>query len=71
MGGLLFTGMVSGAFSRSTIWQGAVVLFPVAVLGYLYFLNRIPTLTPAQFQSANLLAEDKGLVGVGSGRHSR
>jgi len=71
MGGLLFAGMVSGAFSRSTIWQGGVVLFPVAVLGYLYFMSRTPTLTPARFQSANLRAEDKELVGVGSGRHSR
>ena len=66
MGGLLFAGMVSGAFSRSTIWQGGVVLFPVAVLGYLYFMSRTPTLTPARFQSANLRAEDKELVGVGA-----
>ena len=71
MGGLLFAGMVSGAFSRSTVWQGAAVLFPVAVLGYLYFLSRTPTLTPAQFQSANLPIEDKELVGVGSHGHSR
>jgi hypothetical protein len=71
MGGLLFAGMVSGAFSRSTIWQGAAVLFPAVVLGYLYFLSRTPTLTPAQFQSANLPIEDKELVGVGSHGHSR
>jgi hypothetical protein len=66
MGGLLFAGMVSGAFSRSNVWQGAAVLFPVAVLGYLYFLSRTPTLTPTQFQSAHLPTEDKELIRVGS-----
>jgi hypothetical protein len=66
MGGLLFAGMVSGAFSRSATWQGTVVLFPVAVLGYLHFLSRSPTLTPAQLQSANLPTEDKELVGARS-----
>jgi hypothetical protein len=71
MGGLLFAGMVSGAFSRSTVWQGAAVLFPVVVLGYLYFFSRTPTLTPARFQSANLPTEDKELVGAGSRGHSR
>jgi hypothetical protein len=71
MGGILFAGMVSGAFSRSTIWQGSAVLFPVTVLGYLYFLSRTPPLTPAQFQSANLPIEDQELVGVGSRGHSR
>jgi hypothetical protein len=71
MGGLLFAGMVSGAFSRSTVWQGAAVLFPVAVLGYLYFLSRTPTLTPAQFQSDHLSTEHKELVGVGSRGPSR
>ena len=71
MGGLLFAGMVSGVFSRSTIWQGAAVLFPVAVLGYLYSLSRTPTMTLAQFQPANLPTKDKELVGVGSRGHSR
>jgi len=71
MGGLLFAGMVSGTFSRSTIWQGAAVLFPVAVLGYLYLSTRTPTLTPAQFPSANLPREDRELVGVGPRGHSR
>jgi hypothetical protein len=71
MGGLLFAGMVSGAFSGSSIWQGAAVLFPVAVLGYLYFLSRTPILTPAQFQSANLPTEGKELVGVGPRGHLR
>jgi hypothetical protein len=71
MGGFLFAGIVSGAFSRSSAWQGATVLFPVAVLGYLYSLSRTPTITPAQFQSANLPTEDKQLVGVGSRGHSR
>jgi hypothetical protein len=71
MGGLLFAGMVSGAFSRSTVWQGAAVLFPVAVLGYLYFLRQTPTLTPAQSPSAHLPTQDKELVGAGSRGRSR
>jgi hypothetical protein len=71
MGGLLFAGMVCGAFSRSSIWQGAAVLFPVAVLGYLYFLSRTPILSPARFQSADLPTEGKELVGVGPCRLSR
>src|SRR5271165_7035844 len=29
MGGIVFAGLVSGAFSRSTVWQGASVLFPM------------------------------------------
>jgi hypothetical protein len=66
MGGILFTGIVSGAFSRSSAWQSATVLFPVAVLGYLYSLRRRPTITPAQLQSAGLPTEHKELVGVGS-----
>jgi hypothetical protein len=65
-GGILFAGIVSGAFSRSSAWQGATVLFPVAVLGYLYALLRTPTIAPAQFQSANLPSEHKELVGVGA-----
>ena len=71
MGGLLFAGMVSGAFSRSTVWQGAAVLFPVAVLGYLYFLRQTPTLTPAQSPSAHLPTQDKELVGAESRGRSR
>jgi hypothetical protein len=71
MGGLLFAGMVSGAFSRSTVWQGAAVLFPVAVLGYLYFLRQTPTLTAAQSPSAHLPTQDRELVGVASRGRSR
>jgi hypothetical protein len=71
MGGILFASIVSGAFSRSSAWQGATVLFPVAILGYLYSLGRTPTLTPALFQSTPSPTEDKELVGVGSNSHSR
>jgi hypothetical protein len=66
MGGVLFAGVVSGAFSRSSAWQGATVIFPLAVLSHLYSLSRTPTITPAQFQSAHSPAEDKELVGVGA-----
>lgn len=70
MGGVVFAGMVSGAFSRSSVWQGATVLFPVAVLGYLYSLSKNPTLTPVLFHSNPLPAEEKELIAVGSNGHS-
>lgn len=40
MGGILFAGMISGAYSSATAWRGAVVLLPAVVLGYLYYVNR-------------------------------
>src|SRR5271154_6643387 len=52
MGGVLFAGLVTGAFSRSTVGQAATVLFPVSVLGYLYSLSRIPVVALAPFRSA-------------------
>src|SRR5271168_1352794 len=66
MGGLVFAGIVSGAFSRTTVWQAAGVLFPVTVLGYLYSLSRIPTVALAPFRSASVPVEEEELVEVGS-----
>jgi hypothetical protein len=66
MGGVVFAGLVSGAFSRSTVWQGATVLFPVTVLGYLYCLSRTPTVALAAFRSAPAAVEEKELVEAGS-----
>jgi hypothetical protein len=66
MGGVLFAGLVTGVFSRSTVWQAATVLFPVSVLGYLYSLSRIPVAALAPFRSAGMPVEDEELVEVGS-----
>jgi hypothetical protein len=75
MGGIVFAGLVSGAFSRSTVWQGASVLFPATVLGYLYSLSKIPAVVAGPFQSAPVPShvEEEDLVEVGSplSRHRR
>jgi hypothetical protein len=65
MGGMVFAGLVSGVFSRSTVWQGATVLFPVAVLGYLYSLSRTPAVALASSGPVSVHAEDEELVGAG------
>jgi hypothetical protein len=72
-GGLVFAGIVSGAFSRSTVWQAATVLVPVTVLGYLYCLSRIPSVALAPFPQGSMHVEDEELVGVGLplSRHRR
>jgi hypothetical protein len=70
MGGIVFAGMVSSAFSVAKVWQGATVLFPVAVLGYLYFLSRMPTVATVSSQSVPTAVEEEELVEVGS-THSR
>jgi len=65
MGGVAFASIVSGAFTPSAMWQGAAVLFPVAVLGYLYSLSRTPSLAAASPRtSAKALVEDRELVEV-------
>jgi hypothetical protein len=66
MGGMVFGGLVSGAFSRSTVWQGATVLFPVAVLGYLYSLSRIPAVALASVRPVSVHEDEEELVEVGS-----
>jgi hypothetical protein len=74
MGGIIFAGLVSGAFSRSTVWQGASVLFPVTVLGYLFSLSRIPIVAAVPLRSAAVPAHvEEELVGAGSSnsRHRR
>jgi hypothetical protein len=65
MGGIAFAGIVSGTFTRSAMWQSAAVLFPVAVLGYLYSLSRTPSLAAASHRtSAKVPVEDRELVEV-------
>jgi hypothetical protein len=66
MGGIVFAGLVSGAFSRSTVWQGATVLFPVTVLGYLYSLGRTPAVALAAFRSAPAPVDEEELVEAGA-----
>ena len=64
MGGILFAGLMSGAFSRPTVWRGAIMLLPVVVLGYFYSLSRTAAVTPIAIESAYLADEE--LVEVGS-----
>jgi hypothetical protein len=64
MGGIVFAGLVSGAFSRFTMWKGAMVLVPVVVLGYVYSMNRTTAAAPAAMQLAPL--EDEEFLEVGS-----
>lgn len=62
--GILFAGLVSAAFTRSTAWASAIALFPVVVLGYLYSVSHMPKVVPVPIASA--YAEDEELVGVGA-----
>jgi hypothetical protein len=64
MSGIVFARLVSSAFPRSTVWNGAVALFPIVVLGYLYSQIRTRTVAPAPIQPVSMEAEE--LVEVGS-----
>jgi len=64
MGGIVFAGLVSGAFSHSTAWKGALVLVPIVILGYVYSMSRTAVVAPAAVQLTP--TEDKELVEVGS-----
>jgi hypothetical protein len=64
--GILFAGLVSGAFNRSTAWASAIALFPVVVLGYLYSVNHSPKVAPVPIESAYIADEE--LVGLGAHR---
>lgn len=68
MGGMVFAGMLSSAFSRSNVWHGAAVLFPVAVLGYLYFLNRSRFVAAVSSQVVPRTNEEEELVEIGAHR---
>ncbi len=45
--GIAFAGLVSGVYTPSAIWKGALVLLPAMVLTYVYFLNRAHRALPA------------------------
>lgn len=47
MGGIIFAGLVSGAYTGSTAWKGALVLVPAVLLGYVYFSYRMSHAAPA------------------------
>src|SRR5262252_3591738 len=47
MVGIAFAGLVSGVYTPSAIWKGALVLLPTMVLTYAYFLNRAHRALPA------------------------
>lgn len=70
MGGIVFAGMVSSAFSGAKVWQGATALFPVVVLGYLYFLSRTPIAAAVSSPVVPVSVEEEELVEVGL-PHSR
>jgi len=40
MGGILFAGLISSAYSAPLAWKGALVLLPAVVLAYLYYSRR-------------------------------
>ena len=40
MGGAVFAGLISGAYTGSVVWKGALLLLPVVILAHLYFLSR-------------------------------
>jgi hypothetical protein len=40
MGGIIFAGLISGAYTAPMAWRGALVLFPAVVLAYFYYVNR-------------------------------
>jgi hypothetical protein len=40
MGGLIFAGLISGAYSPSSAWKGALVLLPAVVLAFFYYRHR-------------------------------
>ena len=65
LGGIVFAGLMSGAFSGPTVWRGAIVLLPVIVLGYLYSLSRTAAFALVPSRAAH--TEDEELVEVGSG----
>jgi len=47
MVGIAFAGLVSGVYTPSAVWKGALVLLPTMVLTYVYFLNRAHRALPA------------------------
>lgn len=69
MGGIIFAGLISGAYTRSTAWKGALVVVPAVLLGYVYFSYRMSHSAPAVAlvgSSKGVTAEDEYPVEVNS-----
>jgi hypothetical protein len=69
MGGMVFAGLVSNALPRVAVWNAAVALFPMVVLGYLYAQGSEKTAALATVQHDSMANE--GLVEVRSYRPRR
>ena len=55
MGGIIFAGLISSAYSSAVAWRGALVLLPAIVLGYVYYsrrAERVPLPVPRAGTSA-------------------
>lgn len=60
--GIAFAGLVSGVYAPSTVWKGALVLFPTMVLTYVHFMNRsaralATTMPPSSSEDEEYFAE--------------
>ena len=64
IGGIIFAGLASGAFARSSMWRGAVALMPLVILGYFYAVSRRPAIA-THIQPITSM-EEEHLVEVGS-----
>jgi len=62
MAGIAFAGLVSGVYTPSAVWKGALVLLPTMVLTYAYFLNRAHRALPAMMLPS--ASDDEYPVGV-------
>jgi len=69
MAGMFFTGLVSHTIPDMAVWNAAVAVFPIVVLGYLYAQSRKKTAALATVQRVS--AEQEEFVGIGSYRHRR
>ena len=53
MVGIAFAGLLSGVYTPSAVWKGALVLLPMMVLTYVYFLNRSARALPTPMPSSS------------------
>lgn len=53
MGGILFAGLMSGAYDRSSMWKAALALVPAVTLAHLYFLHQSTQAVPVRSESSD------------------
>jgi hypothetical protein len=53
MGGILFAGLMSGAYERSSMWKAALALVPAVTLAHLYFLHQSTQAVPVRSESSD------------------